>query len=195
MHLKAFDYLPQRLSTTQIKVMVWKEMLFVYWRVIYNDVPRGSISGPVLFNSINDIFNFVKECELYNYVDDNTLSCSDCNIDTVKSKLENDSQILISWCSDNHMKSNADKFQAIAIGKTLKTELHVMIMSPSNIIRYEYKSWRRTDHLFNRYYVELFNGTSLSKDISKQFCLKSIARTNKRYEYFKWNFWRKHGNL
>jgi hypothetical protein len=41
---------------------------------------------PVLFNVfINDIFHFVHDSTIYNYADDNTLSYSDTNINTVSS--------------------------------------------------------------------------------------------------------------
>ena len=47
-------------------------------------VPQGSIIDPVLFNVfINDIFHFVQDSTIYNYADDNTLSYSDTNINTV----------------------------------------------------------------------------------------------------------------
>jgi predicted nucleotidyltransferase len=47
-------------------------------------VPQGSILDPVLFNVfINDIFHFVQDSTIYNYADDNPLSYSDTNINTV----------------------------------------------------------------------------------------------------------------
>jgi hypothetical protein len=47
------------------------------WANIQKGVPQGSILGPLLFNVfINDIFYFIKHCDLYNYADDNTLSSS-----------------------------------------------------------------------------------------------------------------------
>jgi hypothetical protein len=48
--------------------------------------------------------------------DDNTLSYSDTNINTVVKTLENDSINLIDWFSKNLMKANPDKLHAIAIG-------------------------------------------------------------------------------
>ena len=80
-------------------------------------VPQGSILGPVLFNIfLNDIFNVVTSSKLYNYADDNTVSCSDRNIETVKQHLEEDSLSLIQWFDDNQMKANPEKFQAIVLG-------------------------------------------------------------------------------
>ena len=93
------------------------------FRLIYKGVPQGSILGPVLFNIfINDIFHFVSKSNLYNYADDNTISFSDMKIENVISTLEKDSKTLIHWFSDNQMKANPDKFQAIAIGKKTKDQ-------------------------------------------------------------------------
>ena len=60
---------------------------------------RGSTvlnSRTVLFTVfINDIFHFVQDSTIYDYADDNFLSYSDTNINTVVKTLENDSINLI----------------------------------------------------------------------------------------------------
>ena len=71
---------------------------------------------------INDIFYFVQESTINNYADDNALSYSDTDINTVVKTLENDSINLIDWFSKSLMKANPDTFQAIAIGP--KTNKH-----------------------------------------------------------------------
>ena len=70
------------------------------WNTLIKGVPQGSIRDPVLFNVfINDIFHFVQDSTIYNYADDNTISYSDTNINTVVKTLENDSINLIDWFS------------------------------------------------------------------------------------------------
>ena len=85
---------------------------------ILEGVPQGSILWPVLFNIfINDIFHFIEHCKLYNYADDNTVSCSDPVLEISVYKLIRDSLILIKCFLDNQMKANPRKFQAIAVGE------------------------------------------------------------------------------
>jgi hypothetical protein len=96
---------------------------------IYKGVPQGSILGPVMFNIfINDIFDFVKKGDLHNYADDNTLSYGSNSVDDVIETLEEQSDILIKWFTENHMQANPDKFQAISIGrKTHEKNLSFML--------------------------------------------------------------------
>jgi hypothetical protein len=81
-------------------------------------VPHSSMLEPLLFNAfINDIFYFIKHCDIYNYADDNTLSFHSPNFDKVVNVLQQESNILINWFHFNYMQANPEKFQAIAVGK------------------------------------------------------------------------------
>ena len=85
---------------------------------IYKGAPQISILGPVMFNVfINDIFDFVRKGDLHNYADDNTLSYGNNSVDDVIETLEEQSDILIKWFTENHTQANPGKFQAISIDR------------------------------------------------------------------------------
>ena len=53
------------------------------WRKIIAGVLQGSILGPLLFNIFLNIFFFLKDANLGNYVDDSTLYAYNKNLETV----------------------------------------------------------------------------------------------------------------
>ena len=62
---------------------------------------------------------FIKHCDLYNYADDNTLSFHSPNFGEVVNVLQQENNILINWFNFNCMQANPEKFQAIAVVKSL----------------------------------------------------------------------------
>ena len=69
---------------TNRKQRVKTGSFFSEWLEILLGVPQGSILGPISFNIfINDLFMFIKETEICNFADDNTIYACDKNIKSV----------------------------------------------------------------------------------------------------------------
>ena len=62
-------------------------------------------------------FYFFKNCDLYIYADENTLSFHSPDFDEILRVLQREGKILIDWFCFNCMQANPNKFQAIAVGK------------------------------------------------------------------------------
>ena len=87
------------------------------WVTPVRGVPQGSKLGPLLFNCfINDLLYMEISSTIYNYADDNTLSCSGNDIMSIKSCLAQDANVVMNWFDDNYMSANPSKFQIMFMG-------------------------------------------------------------------------------
>ena len=106
-----FSYLSDRWQRTKINLS------FSDWEELLQGVPQGSVLGPLLFNIyLNDLFYILKDANICNFADDTTPYVSDLCLKTVMEKLEEDSEIAITWFECNYMKLNTDKCHLLVSG-------------------------------------------------------------------------------
>ena len=66
----SFSYLKRRKQCFQIN------NTYSIFQLLLSGVPQGSILGLILFNLfMDDLFMYIKNSDLHNFADDNTISC------------------------------------------------------------------------------------------------------------------------
>ena len=87
----------------------------------------GPIVGPILFNIfINDLFLFIKDVELANFADDNTIDAARSSTEELLKVLEKESKTASDWFKINDMIVNPDKFQAMIMSCADKKENNII---------------------------------------------------------------------
>ena len=71
------------------------------FQVFLSSIPQGSMLGPIPLNIfLNDLFYRVKESELHNFADDNTISSAEFSFEKLFKTLEIESQIATDWLKE-----------------------------------------------------------------------------------------------
>ena len=113
---KSLNLLSSYLSNRKQRVRVGN--FYSSWHDILTGVPQGSIFGPLLFNIfLCDLFLFLTETEIASYADDNTPFSCQFDPTNITLNLENASSNLLTWCFNNGMKDNPDKYHFIQTNK------------------------------------------------------------------------------
>ena len=99
------------------------------WGEISKGVSQGSILGPLIFNIfLNDLFYFVKQGSLCNYADDNSVSVSHREWNSLTRQLQTEAEVTIQWFADNAMGANPAKFQGLLLkGNKQASDFRVII--------------------------------------------------------------------
>ena len=80
------------------------ENVFSSFKTLQSGVPQESILGPILFNIfLNDLQDKLKNSDLYNFADDNTISAVWKSITDLIKTLEHESNITVKWFNENKM--------------------------------------------------------------------------------------------
>ena len=79
---------------------------------------------------------YIKNSDLHNFADDNTISCVSSSLNELTSELEKEGNIATHWFRDNSMIVNPEKFQAIIIDmKNQKNNSQKLTIDEKVIIR------------------------------------------------------------
>ena len=105
------SYLTNRWQRIKINIS------FSTWAEILQDVPQGSMLGPLRFNIYLKYLLFLDlESDLCNFADDNTLHVCCLILNSVVDKLETSAKSVTNWLEFNYMKLNESECKLLISG-------------------------------------------------------------------------------
>ena len=126
-HLKLFR--KKRIKTNNV---------FSSWKDLILGLPQGSVLGPLIFKvSLNDLFFFLKDISICNFVNDTTTYICEENLENGLKSLRNP-LLAILWLENNYVKLNPGKCRLIFSGykyKQVWANLDKYLISKSNDVK------------------------------------------------------------
>ena len=103
------------------------------WKETTRACPQGSAFGPMLWNIFqNDLVFKIMHSQISMYADDYQSYYSGENGNEVEMRLNKDIKTASQWYKDNHLKANKNKYQAMVIQNSKKSNIKIKVMADEN---------------------------------------------------------------
>ena len=94
--------------------------------------------GPILFHIfLNDLLEVLKNYDIYNFVDDNTILVASQNRDKLLEILKNKSESAVNWFRNVNVIVNSDKYQLMLLQEPTKQIIQEKLQIDSNGVKSE----------------------------------------------------------
>ena len=113
-------------------------------------------------------------CNVHNYADDNTISSFSNSINDLVKKLEKETNLALSWLTNNFMIANPDKFHAIFLSRSKENIINIEVKIGDKII----KSEQEVELLG----VKIDNHLKFESHV-KKLCKSASAQLNSLYRF------------